>query len=46
MSQLRAEAAQGRADARAAMDRALEMQASIAASLEKARAELMPPRAA
>jgi hypothetical protein len=46
MSQLRAEAAQDRADARAAMDRALEMQASIAASLEKARAELMPPRAA
>jgi hypothetical protein len=46
MNQLRAEAAQDRADARAAMDRALEMQASIAASLEKARAELMPPRAA
>jgi cell division septum initiation protein DivIVA len=46
MTQLRAEAAQDRADARAAMDRALEMQASIAASLEKARAELMPPRAA
>jgi cell division septum initiation protein DivIVA len=46
MSQLRAEAAQDRADARAAMDRALEMQASIAASLEKARAELLPPRAA
>jgi hypothetical protein len=46
MGQLRAEAAQDRADARAAMDRALEMQASIAASLEKARAELMPPRAA
>ncbi len=46
MTQLRAEAAQDRADARAAMDRALEMQSSIAASLEKARAELMPPRAA
>ena len=46
IAQLRAEAEKDRADARDAMDRALDMQASIASSLEKARAELLPPKPA